>query len=146
MEDHQKIHSVQDRLEKLLSALYIQSKSGKEVAADLAEFYLAFSEFHAAYLEHTAEEERVTQPMLWQYFTDEELASHRGRIIAKNPPGTLLIWFRFVIPAQSHGERLALLTGFKMMAPASFFDEGMEVIRQSLTADEFNNLRAALVN
>jgi len=82
--------------------------------------------------------------LLWQYFSDEELASHREKIMAKNPPSTLLIWFRFVIPAQSHAERLGLLTGFKKMAPAPFFAEGMEVIKQVLTDTEFGYLQSAL--
>ena len=84
--------------------------------------------------------------MLWKYFTDEELAEHRGKIMAKNPPRTLLTWFRFVIPAQSHNERVGLLTGFKKMAPASFFSEAMEVIKQVLTEKEFNELKEALTD
>jgi hypothetical protein len=144
MEDHEHIHVAQDRLEKLLAGIYTGSKAGQDVAEDGEEFYLAFSEFHGTYLEHTAEEERVTQPMLWKYFTDEELASHRGKIMAKNPPPTLLIWFRFVIPSQSHNERVGLLTGFKKMAPGPFFDEGMQVIKQVLTEKEFEKLNKAL--
>lgn len=143
-EDHEQIHLAQDNLEKLLANIYANSKAGQDVAEDGEEFYLAFSEFHGTYLEHTAEEERVTQLMLWKYFTDEELASHRSKIMAKNPPQTLLIWFRFVIPAQSHKERVRLLTGFKKMAPESFFDEGMQVIKKVLTENEFDELNKAL--
>ncbi len=99
VDDHEQIHLVQDKLEKLLTSIYTNSRTGQDVSADGEEFYLAFSEFHGIYLEHTAEEERVTQPLLWKHFTDEELASHRGKIMSKNPPQTLLIWFRFVIPA-----------------------------------------------
>jgi hypothetical protein len=144
-EDHEQIHLAQDKLEKLLASIYANSKAGQDVTEDGEEFYLALSEFHGIYLEHTAEEERVTQPMLWKYFTDEELASHRGKIMAKNPPQTLLVWFRFVIPSQSHKERVGLLTGFKKMAPAPFFNEGMQVIKQVLTAREFEELDKALV-
>jgi hypothetical protein len=144
MDDHEEIHIAQDNLEKLLLKIYSDSKQGNDVTEDGAEFYLAFSEFMGKYLEHTAEEERVTQPLLWRHFTDEELAAHRGKIMAKNPPETLLIWFRFVIPAQSHNERTGLLTGFKKMAPAAFFDQGMEVIKQYIPANEFNDLSMAL--
>lgn len=144
MEDHEQIHLAQDKLEKLLAKLYSNSKAGQDVTEDGEQFYLAFSEFHGTYLEHTAEEERVTQPMLWKYFTDEELASHRGKIMAKNPPQTLLIWFRFVIPAQSHKERVGLFTGFKKMAPEPFFNEGMQVIKPVLTEKEFDELNKAL--
>jgi Hemerythrin HHE cation binding domain len=144
IEDHEQIHLAQDNLEKLLAKIYANSKKGLETAADGEEFYLAFSEFHSTYLEHTAEEERITQPLLWKYFTDEELASHRGKIMAKNPPQTLLIWFKFVIPAQSHNERVGLFTGFKKMAPPAFFDEGMRTIKQVLAETDFDNLRKAL--
>jgi len=144
IDDHEEIHLTQDNLEKLLAKIYNSSKAGQDVTADGEEFYLCFSEFHGTYLEHTAEEERVTQPMLWQYFTDEELASHRGKVMAKNPPQTLLIWFRFVIPAQSHKERVGLLTGLKKMAPAPFFNEGLQVIKQVLTEKEFSELNEAL--
>jgi hypothetical protein len=112
MDDHEQIYIGQSKLEKLLLKIYTGSKSGEKVTEDGTEFYLAFSEFHGKYLEHTAEEERITQPLLWKYFTDEELAAHRGKIMTKNPPQTLLIWFRFVIPAQSHGESVGLLRGF----------------------------------
>jgi hypothetical protein len=144
VDDHEEIHLVQDKLEKLLAKIYNNSKSGQDVTSDGEEFYLSFSEFHGTYLEHTAEEERVTQPMLWQHFSDEELASHRGKIMAKNPPQTLLIWFRFVIPAQSHKERVGLLTGFKKMAPTPFFNEGLQVIKRVLTEKEFDELNGSL--
>lgn len=144
MEDHEQIHLIQDKLEKLLATIYNNSKEGQDVSEDGEEFYLAFSEFHGTYLQHTAEEERVTQPMLWKYFTDEELASHRGKIMAKNPSQTLLIWFKFVIPSQCHKERVGLLTGFKKMAPEPFFNEGMQVIKQVLTEKEFDELGKAL--
>lgn len=144
VEEHQHIHQIQDKLENLLAQIYRNSKAGQDVSEDGEEFYLAFSEFHGCYLEHTAEEERVTQPLLWKYFTDEELSAHRGKIMAKNPPQTLLIWFRFVIPAQNHAERIGLLTGFKKMASESFFNEGMQVIKQALTENEFEALTKAL--
>jgi len=144
MQDHEELHITQNRLERLLEKIYSGSRDGKDVTQDGAEFYLAFSEFHSQYLGHTAEEERVTQPLLWKHFTDEELAAHRGRIMAKNPPGTLLTWFKFVIPAQSHNERVALFSGFKKMAPTSFFDEGMAVVKQALSEDEYADLEKSL--
>jgi hypothetical protein len=144
VEDHEQIRQAQDNLEKQLAKIYTRSRSGEEVTQEGTEFYLALSEFHGKYLEHMAEEERVTQPLLWEHFTDDELASHRGRIMTKNPPKTLLTWFRFVIPAQSQTERTGLLAGFKKMAPVPFFNEAMEVIKQVLAIDEFDRLQSAL--
>jgi len=144
LDDHEEIHRTQQQLEKQLDAIHAGARDGKDMTEAGAEFYLAFTEFQSEYLGHTAEEERVTQPLLWQYFTDEELAAHRGQIMARNPPRTLLTWFEFVFPAQSHAERVGLLTGFRKMAPAGFFAEAMEVIRKALSPSEFGRLEDAL--
>jgi hypothetical protein len=144
IDDHEEIHAAQQSLEDQLAAIGAGASEGKNMAEAGAEFYLAFSEFHSKYLEHTAEEERVTQLLLWQHFTDEELAAHRGEIMARNSPRTLLTWFEFVIPAQTRAERIGLLTGFKRMAPVDFFAEGMEVIQKVLPPSEFEHLEDAL--
>ena len=144
IDDHHKIHGSQQNLEDQLAAISTGAKGGKNMTEEGAEFYLSFSEFHSKYLEHTAEEERVTQILLWQHFTDEELATHRGEIMSRNPPQTLFIWFEFVIPALSHVERVGLIGGFKKMAPAEFFAQGMEVIQKVLTQSEFEKLEDAL--
>ena len=144
IDDHEEIHATQQNLEDQLAAISAGAKEGKNMTEAGAEFYLAFSEFHGIYLGHTAEEERVTQLLLWQHFTDEELAAHRGEIMARNQQRTLLTWFEFVIPAQTRAERVGLLTGFKRMAPADFFAEGMEVIQKVLPLSEFEQLEDAM--
>lgn len=143
-EDHKKIHLTQRKLEILLSKLYDGSGLNEDITEAGREFYLTLTEFHGVYLEHTAEEERITQPLLWKHFTDDELAQHRGKIMAKTPPDTLLIWFRFVIPAQSHNERADLLRGFRKMAPTDLFIKGMRVIRKVLSESEFEKLAKEL--
>ena len=145
LKDHEQLDVLQDKLEQLLLKLYTNAGDGADSVKDGEEFYLLLSEFHARYLEHTAGEERVTQQMLWKHFSNEEFAWHRGKIMARNPPQTLLLWFRFVLPAQSHQEKVGLLTGFKKIVPPPFFNEGMEVIRQVLTEDEFASLKNDLI-
>lgn len=144
VEDHEQLHQVQHKLEALLDEIYAGAKQGRDMTEAGAEFYLAFSEFQSVYLEHTAEEERVTQPLLWQHFTDEELIAQRGKIMAKLPPQTLLTWFRFIIPAQSPRERAGLLGGFKKMAPEVYFNQAMSVIKGVLSDREFEVLMVAL--
>jgi hypothetical protein len=144
IDDHEEIHATQQSLVDQLAAISAGASEGKNMTEAGAEFYLAFSEFHGKYLGHTAEEERVTQILLWQHFTDEELAAHRVLIMSRNPPRTLLTWFEFVIPAMTRAERLGLLTGFKRMASADFFAEGMDVIQKSLPPSEFEHLEDAL--
>lgn len=144
LDDHIKIHSAQAALEGLLESIYTASKAGQDASAEGEEFYLAVSEFHAYYLQHTAEEERVTQPLLWKHFSDGELGDHRSRIMARMPPGVLLTWFRFIFPALSHKERVGLFTGFKRMAPEPFFMEGRSLVKNVLSEVEFARLEKSL--
>jgi hypothetical protein len=143
-EDHEQIHLMQQGLEDQLNAINTGTTNKKNMTEAGDEFYLAFSEFHGRYLEHIAEEERVTQLLLWQHFTDEELHAHRGEVMAGMPPPTLLIWFEFIIPAQTRAERIALLTGFKQLAPPAFFAEGMAVVQKVLPAPQYEQLETTL--
>lgn len=144
IEDHKKIHHQQQKLETQLSKMCDDALDGNFDPHDGEEFYLGFSEFHSHYLEHTAEEERVTQPLLWKYFTDDELMGHRSMIMSNNPPETLLTWFKFVIPAQTLSESVQLLRGFKKMASPDFFHKGMSVIKGVVPEKEYSALKSAL--
>lgn len=142
--DHERLEKIQDELEQLLDDIRSGCEAGKDMTAEGQEFYLAFSEFHGTYLKHAAEEERVTLPLLWEHFTDEELMAMRGKIIAKNAPEVMLNWLRFVSPAQTHGERVGLFFGLSKAAPPVFVEQAMGVVEQNLSAEEFRKLRDAL--
>ncbi|MEJ0104159.1 MAG: hemerythrin domain-containing protein [Bacteroidota bacterium] len=144
MDDHIKIEAEQHKLEQLLSGIYNDSLNGGGNTRDGAEFYLALTEFHGKYLEHTAEEERVTQPLLWKYFTDDELGVFRQKIMSKMTTETLMTWFKFIIPAQSPQERAGFLSGFKKTAPPALFNQAMEVIKKELAHPDFFILQARL--
>ena len=139
--DHLELHVIQEKLQDMLGNLCVDSSSGDMDWTERgAEFYLSFTEFQSRYLEHIAQEERITQPLLWKYFTDEELMAQHREIMERNPPELLLIWFKFVIPAQSPVERLELIRGFRQMASPAFFDAGKKVIRQHLPKREYDAL------
>jgi hypothetical protein len=144
MEDHAALHGPQHNLESALKDIYNNSQEGQDIAAAGAEFYLALSEFHSVYLAHTAEEERVTQPLLWKYFSDEELMGHAGKIMSKMHPEMLLKWFRFILAAQSHPERVAILSVVKKTAPPHFFEEVLDIASKVLSPVELENLKGVV--
>jgi hypothetical protein len=144
MDDHVVIHEAQHKLEKLLLKIYTGSKAGKDVTEDGEEFYLAFSEFTSNYLAHTAEEERVTQELLLKHFTDEELLVHRGKIMSKIPPQTIVTMLKYIVPAQNHEERVGLLSGFKKMAPEPAFKQAMTIVESAMDPHEFKLLSEEL--
>ncbi len=143
-DDHIEIHEAQHHLLDLITDIYNTSRSGIDQKEAGAEYYLALTEFHNKYLDHISQEERVTQLLLWEHFTDEELIGHRGRIMSKLEPAMLLTWFKYSAPAQSHPERVEVFSGFKKMAPEPFFNQGMGVLKEVLTSQEYNNLQTAL--
>ena len=143
-DEHITLHKLQNHLEELLFSIFSESNEGKDCGEKGSEFYFLLNEFYGKYLLHIAEEESVTQLLLWKHFTDQELAGHRVKIMGKHPPETLFLWFKFVIPAQNHQERVGLLSGFKKMAPVPFFNQGMEVIQKVLTENEYQKLMIAL--
>lgn len=143
-EDHKLLHDMQTKLETCLTQIYNDAVAGNYSIEKGEEFYLALSEFHGLYLEHTAEEERVTQVLLWKHFTDEELAAHRVKIMKNLHPETLLLWFKYAVPAQSHKERIKLLSGFRKMASTQFYEQGMALIYQILPLPEFELLNEVL--
>ncbi len=144
LEDHIRIHVTQSRLEKMLDEMQEGVKAGNDVSVKCAAFYLDFSEFHSDYLRHMAEEERVTQQLLWDHFNDEELAAHRAEIMQSLLPETLLLWFRYVAPAQTRHEREVLFRGVKTNMPGAFFESARQVLQEVLNAEEYKALMAEL--
>jgi hypothetical protein len=143
-QDHERLEAQQHNLEKLLDKIHADSKAGKDVSADAHEFHLAYNEFNGTYLSHTAEEERVTQNLLWKHFTDEELFGHRNKIMAGLKPETMLTFFKYVLPAQTHNERAGLFKGFRQMAPEPFFKQGLAVAEKHLQHHDYKQLTEAI--
>jgi hypothetical protein len=143
-QDHELIEKKQEQLEIMHKQINETAENENELQIRGSLFYTQFNDFHSIYLGHMAEEETVTQQLLWNHFTDEELADHRREILTLNPPGTLLDWFRFVLPAQNPKERAGLIKGFKMNAPSPFFREAMDVIKEVLDPEAFERLENML--
>jgi hypothetical protein len=144
MEEHDRLHAMQSKLEQMLDEISVNAGKDKYAVQAVSDFYYRLADFHSEYLRHMSEEERITQQLLWDNFTDEELAQHRIEIIKKLPLTTLFLWFKYVAPAQSHLERLDLFKGFKQNAPKEVFQDAMDVVRSALDKSEFNALMSEL--
>jgi hypothetical protein len=140
IEEHIRLHEMQSRLEKMLNDIWVNAKKNSDKFQAVPEFYSSLADFHSEYLRHMSEEERITQQLLWDNFTDEELAQHRIEIMKNLPLPTLFLWFKYVVPAQSHLERLALFKSFKQNASKEIFQDAMDVIKSALDKSEFNAL------
>jgi hypothetical protein len=138
-EDHERLEAVQDSLQHQLLQF-----TGNEDDQEVHLFYLNFSRFHSQYLEHIYEEETVTELLLQQYFTDEELMQHRIRIMQRVQFPMLLLWMKYIIPAQAESESVGMLKGMKANAPKEAFDQVASVIKSEMSDTRFDQLMRKL--
>lgn len=133
-DDHERIEEIQNKLEAGLTR-------GPQNAHD---YYLEVSNFQSIYLAHIFHEESVTEQLLWELFTDEELIAERVEIIKNMEPSALMTWFKHGIPASTHAESVGMLNGFKASAPPEAFEMAMNTIQPEMSPTKFEALINAL--
>lgn len=137
--DHFKIEKVQQQLEDLLEKL------NTSISADEAyDFYLQFAAFHGLYLEHTNEEETVTQQVIWDHLTVDEQMAIRAAIISRMDTETYAIWLKHMIPAQNETENMMMITAYRKNMPAENFDLLIEILDIIMPKDDFRLLKQKL--
>jgi hypothetical protein len=138
-EDHERLELIQGSLQKQL-----QQFTGKESLEEIHDLYLRFSMFQSEYLEHIYEEETVTELLMQQYFTDEELAAHRIGIMQRLEFSVLLLWIKYIIPAQMENESIGMLSGFKAGTSPEAFQMVLATVKTEMSPARFESLVAKL--
>jgi hemerythrin len=104
------------------------------------EFYLQFTEFHGLYLKHIAEEDHHTEKLMQSNFTDEELIGHQVVIMQNMDFKTLLLWFKYIVPARRLEENRQVLEAFKANAPEEAFVAVQAIIQSVVSPNDFDSL------
>jgi hypothetical protein len=126
-------------LQQQLRGLSKRMRNGSSLEEKAEEFHLSLSEFQGSYLLHLAQEERVTQVLLWDFFTDEELLQQQTRLMRRRSPEILATWFRFTIPAQNARVRKLFLENLKHL-DVTCLCQAKDALRRILTKSEFDKL------
>ena len=109
-------------------------------------FLLEFTDFHADYLKHMLAEERITEPLVRDNFSDEELLADQVAISQEMPFEVLLLWFKYIVPARRVAENAQVLQGFKAAAPPEVFTQVTELLRDTLTSSAHEDLMARVAD
>lgn len=125
VEDHERLEPLQAAWVGRLARLDVTTP-----AAEAHAFYLAVSEFHSAYLGHILHEERVTERVMFEHFTDDEVAGMSAAIFANVEVPVLVASLRYIIPALPLGERRAMLDRVRS---APFFPDVVAALASELT-------------
>jgi len=137
--DHVEIDQVEQQLfERFLS---LNGEQSNDFGHQL---YLDLCNFQAHYLEHINEEDTVLEIEMQKQFTDEELMQHQIAIMGEMSFETLLLWFKYIVPARRPEENAQVLTGFKSAAPEVAFNAVIDVIKNEISENEFKTIQSLI--
>jgi len=132
LDDHERLERIQGDI-----ALQLSKLDGKQDEETGHSFYLSFTSFHSQYLEHILQEELVTEKLLLNNFTAEELQENSMRIMQKVEFPVILMSLKYIVPAQSLNENIKILRAFKTNAPAEALQAVLDIIKPEMTNEEF---------
>lgn len=81
----------------------------------------AFMDFMIFNLQHMAKEEMLLNPVLWAYYTDEQLMEMNGRIVASIPTPEKAVVSQWMMRGISNHEAIRWLKAVKRNAPEQDF-------------------------
>ncbi|MEY4866211.1 MAG: hypothetical protein RLY64_465 [Bacteroidota bacterium] len=106
--------------------------------------YLNLCDFQSAYLDHIDEEDVELEEKLQKHFSDEELIQHQIKIMQQMEFSTLLLWFKYIVPARRTEENAQVLRNFKSNAPDEAFHAVIQTIQGELSHEEFEAIIKAI--
>jgi len=139
LEDHGEIENWEKELEETLMAFDGQQDNDEGHA-----FYLDFCNFQSVYLEHIDEEDIGLEEAMQANFSDEELMAHQITIMQQMPFETLLLWFKYIVPARRAEENAQVLTGFKSAAPSEAYQQVIELIQSVISKKEWEKIESMI--
>ena len=106
--------------------------------------YQQLALFVAHNFEHMHQEETAHNAVLWAHYSDAELATIEGALVASIPPDEMQVVLRWMLPFMAPAERAAMLADMRRQAPAPVFEGVLQIVRPHLSASEWAKLGRAL--
>jgi hypothetical protein len=104
-------HIVLEQIESELKNRMSQF-DGNKTNADGHQFYLDLTLFQSRYLDHIGHEDKVTEILMMQNFSHEELIGHQILIMQQMSFETLLLWFKYICSCKKDFRKQTSVTGF----------------------------------
>jgi hypothetical protein len=130
-DDHHEVDELETELYDELMAF-----NGHQSEEDGHQFYLDLCDFQSFYLMHIDGEDTELEPLMQEHFSDEELMGHQIEIMKEMSFETLLLWFKYIVPARRPAENAQVLSGFKASAPAEVYEQVMALIETQISSEE----------
>jgi len=122
----------------------IMSLNGQQTNDHGHQLYLDICQFQSHYLTHINEEDIALEAEMQKHLTDEDLIQHQIAIMGEMNFETLLLWFKYIVPARRPEENAQVLIGFKSAAPEAAFNAVIEVIKNEISENEFLEIQSMI--
>jgi len=122
----------------------IMSLNGEQTNDFGHQLYLDICQFQSHYLEHINEEDIALEAEMQKHFTDEDLMQHQIAIMGEMSFETLLLWFKYIVPARRPEENAQVLSGFKSAVPESAFNAVIEIIKNEISETELHEIQSLI--
>lgn len=141
--EHAEDHELGESLQKWVTAFeYAVSSSAKmTIGEELTKAYIRFMVFN---LRHMAKEEQVISPLLWRYYSDEELHNITLSIMKAVPPQEMAFFSRWMVKGLNNAEILYWLKGVKNIAPQPAFQALLSVAERELNPHRWSFVQESL--
>jgi hypothetical protein len=118
--EHEEDHRIGEQLTHLVNILQATTLEEERVIAGsgVAKAYMDFMVFN---LQHMAKEEVVLNPVLWTYYTDEQLLQMNARLVASIPAAEKAVAAKWMMRGISNREAILWLKAVKRVAPKPEF-------------------------
>ena len=130
------------RLRRRIDSLTRAPAASREAAAH--DLYLELSLFVGENLVHMHEEETAHNAVLWDSYSDAELAALEDTIRANLTPAQMQHALRWMLPAMTPAQRAGMLRQMRYAAPTPVYNGTLAMARAHVDADGLRKLEAAL--
>ena len=98
------------------------------------------NDLFAFYLAHLNNEEAVLVPVMWEYFTDEQLRALRAQFYNTIPMTMFEEWMRWTLPALNANELVVLLSGMRSDPQPNRFADAMRLGKATIRPDRWDRV------
>ena len=142
-QEHVEDHQLGESLQKWLTAFeYAVAPSAKQtIGEELTNSFIQFMVFN---LKHMAKEEQVINPILWRYYSDEDLHGITLEIMQNVQPQQMAFFSRWMVRGLNNAEICHWLKGVKNTAPQPAFQALLSVAEKELHSHRWNFVQESL--
>lgn len=121
--EHIRIHDDLDKLKVEIEIFAMNVYKNELHSDDVEILYNTICKLQSDMLIHMLEEESITQPLFWNYMTDEELEAFRPKIMAAMTPDESALWLKYIFASHSAVYVTELLNNIKQTAPEQVYQK-----------------------